>query len=456
MNDRTPAGGRPPYVRPTLVRHQAGLMNKMGPGRSQPPVTAIGGVAVEELVAAHGSPLFVYDEQVMRDRWTALHDALARRHDRVALAWSHKTCPLDAVCAIYHQQGALAEVVSGMEYRKARRAGVPIGRIVYNGPHKDEESLREALLGGARVHIDHHDELAACERIAAAEGIRPKVGIRLNLRTAAAPAWDRFGFGLESGQAWDAVRRLLAGGQLALDGLHCHLGTFVQDPRAYGEAARKVVAFANRLWRELGILVDCLDLGGGFASALRLRSQYLPSEESTPSFDDYAAQITDALGGLDRPPGPGPLLLLETGRALIDPAGSLVCTVVAHKQLPDGRAAVVVDAGVNLLFTAFWYQHRLAPAQPAAGPAQPTMVYGPLCMNIDVVGQNVMLPPLPLGARIVISPVGAYNLSQSMQFIQLRPAVVLVGPGGRHAPMRRREQLDDLVGPECRPPWLDG
>lgn len=445
---------RPPYVRPTLLRHRSGLMNKLGPGTAAAPQDHVAGVPVDALLSAYGSPLFVYDEGRIRQTWRTLHQALAHRYPRVGLAWSYKTCYLGAICRIYHQEGALAEVVSGMEYRKARAAGVPVESIVYNGPNKDSETLTEALLGGGRVHLDHFEELARCERIAAAADRRPGVGLRLNIDTTSLPRWDRFGFHLDSGQAWDAVRRLVAGDRLRLTGLHCHLGTFVLDAHAYSEAARKLVAFANRLRRELGIVLDTIDLGGGFASPTRLRSQHLPTDQHTPTPAAYAEQITAALGELDYRPDELPTLLLETGRALIDEAGTLITRVVANKRLADGRRATVLDAGINTLFTALWFQHRLIPTTPAAGPAEPTMVVGPLCMNIDVVGHHVLLPPLPEGAPLLVWPVGAYNLSQSMQFIELRPAVCLVRPDGSHALIRRREELADLTGPERMPDWL--
>jgi len=446
---------RPAYIRPTLVRHRSGLMNKMGAG---PAVRAQGDVAgadVEELVEAYGSPVFIYDEARIRDTWRELHDALVRRYPKVALAWSYKTCYLDAICRIYHQEGALAEVVSGMEFRKARRNGIAVQDIVYNGPHKDAETLTEALVGGARVHIDHFDELAQCERIAREQDVQPSVALRLNIHTSTQPRWDRFGFNLDTGQAWDAVRRLMAGGVLKLTGLHFHLGTFILDARAYAEATCKLVAFANRLRSELGIVLDTIDLGGGFASRNRLRSQYLPSEQVTPSLSQYAEKIVDALSGLSYRPDELPTLILETGRALIDEAGTLVSTVVANKRLADGRRAIVIDAGVNVLFTAYWYQHRLTPTKEPMGAPEPTMVYGPMCMNIDVVGNNLMMPPISAGERLLVSPVGAYNVTQSMQFIELRPAVCIVRPDGSHHLIRRREVLEDLTGPELVPDWLE-
>lgn len=444
------------YARPTLIRHRSGLMNKMGGQPSIRPTDAIDGVPVDTLVEAYGSPLFVYSQRTIEHRYHTLRDALARRYPRVQPAWSYKTCYLDAVCRTYHSLGAWAETVSGMEVDKARRNGVPMNRIVFNGPLKHDKALLEALRGGAMVNIDHFDEMAQIEQLAKTHGLFPKVGLRLNMATGTTPRWDRFGFNLDNGQARDAVRRMISGGRLQLVGLHAHFGTFVLDADNYTIGGRKVAQFANELRREHGIVLDYIDLGGGFASKNRLKSQYLPGEQVTPSLARYAEAVTAGLADLEYAEHELPLLITETGRGLIDEAGTLITTVVANKRLADGRRAVVVDAGVNLLYTAFWYDFEVETTAPVHGVPEPTVIFGPLCMNIDVVRQHIMLPPLPVGTRLLIRPVGAYAVTQSMQFIHLRPAVTMIGPDGQHGVIKAAETLDDLVHNERVPAWLEG
>lgn len=190
------------------------------------------------------------------------------------------------------------------------------------------------------VNIDHFDELMRCEELAEELGIRPTVGIRVNLAAGSAPKWDRFGFNLENGQAWDAVRRIVGGGRLSLIGLHCHIGTYIQDADAYRSAAGQLAGFANRLREELGIAVRYVDVGGGFASRSTLKGSYLPGSQTTPSLSQYAEAITDGLRALTCPQHELPSLIVETGRALVDEAGSMVATVVANKRLSDGRRAM--------------------------------------------------------------------------------------------------------------------
>lgn len=445
---------RPPYERPSLQRHRPGALNKMGGAPPVRPVTHLDGVPIDELVAAYGSPLFVYSERALVARARALTDALRSRWPDAHLAWSYKTCYLDAICRILHREGALAEAVSGMEVAKARRNGVTGPQVIFNGPYKTRDDLRAAFSEGVRVHLDHFEELALAESVAEELGLRPAVGLRLSLAVPGLPRWDRFGFHLDNGQAWDAVRRLRAGGRLRLVGLHCHLGTFVHDLEAFRQAAARLAAFANRLRAELGVTLEHLDLGGGLASRARLKGQLLPPEP--PTLEAYAAALVDGLSALDCPAEARPTLYVETGRALIDEAGSMVATVVADKRLPDGRRAVVLDAGLNVLFTSLWYQHDVAPCEPTSGTPEPTVLVGPLCMNIDVVRDHILLPPLRPGSRVLLRPVGAYNVTQSMPFIHLRPAVCLIGQDGRHAVIRRPETLEDLVRGEVVPDWIEG
>ena len=266
---------KPTYERPVLLRHVSGGMNKFGRVRAVHPLTHIDGVAIEELVERYGSPLFVFSEKTLVDRYRDLHAALSRRWGKVRLAWSYKTNYLGGICRVFHREGAWAEVVSEMEYDKALALGVPPDNIHFNGPYKSDAVLERAILGGTLVHVDHFDELAALERIAARLGVRPRMAIRINLSTDTVAAWTRFGFNLESGQARDAVARLVAGDRLELVGLHCHLGTFILEPEAYKQAAQKLAAFANDIEDEHGIVLSFLDLGGGFASHNTLRAQYL-------------------------------------------------------------------------------------------------------------------------------------------------------------------------------------
>ncbi len=384
---------------------------------------------VDELVQRFGSPLWVVSETTLRSKYQALARAFSLRYPRVAVAYSYKTNYLSGICATLHQEGAWAEVVSGFEYEIALALGVPPEHIIFNGPLKRPEELARAISQGAIVNLDSYDELAVVEQLALKLGRVVSLGVRVNMSVGPL-AWDRFGFNLENGQALQACQRVMASPMLKLSGLHVHLGTFILDPGLYRQMAGKLGDLARYL---TGAKLEYVDIGGGFASHNTLHDQWMPAEYATPTFDQYAEAICPTLVSLL--PQPLPLLLMEPGRALVDEAMHLVTSVVATKVLSSGQKAVVIDAGINLLPTVAWYRHEVRVAAETGTPVDGSVMEevtlcGPLCMNIDVLQLRTALPPVRRGTLLVVRNVGAYNFSQSMQFIQPRPAVVMVNGGG--------------------------
>jgi diaminopimelate decarboxylase len=195
-------------------------------------------------------------------------------------------------------------------------------------------------------------------------------------------------------------------------------------------------------------------MGGGFATKNTLKGSYLPGSDICPTFDDYAEVISTAILNAGFKENELPLLILETGRALIDDAGYLLGTVISNKRLSDGRRATILDFGVNVLFTAFWYEHKVSPAQEFSHYTENTVLYGPLCMNIDVVRENATLPPMKRDDNVVVHRVGAYNITQSMQFISLRPAVVMIDLEGTPHVIKNREDRATVEMNEVLPEYL--
>ena len=195
-------------------------------------------------------------------------------------------------------------------------------------------------------------------------------------------------------------------------------------------------------------------MGGGFTSKNTLKGSFLPGADSNPSFDDYAEAITTVLTSANFKNNELPLLILETGRALIDEAAYLAGTVIANKRGADGRRTTIIDVGVNILFTAFWYEHKISPAQPFTQYTEDTVLYGPLCMNIDVVRESVNLPLLNKGDHFIIHSVGAYNMTQWMQFITTRPKVVLIDMEDKVHVIRDNEKLETINALERVPRHL--
>lgn len=442
------------YERPLIQRLNTGLMNKFGMRTEYTPVTHIDDVSVKKLLAEFGSPLFVLSERTIRQTFKEANRAFKTRYPKVQFAWSYKTNYLNAVCNVFHQEGSWAEVVSGFEYQKAIKNGVPGSKVIFNGPDKTNEDLISAIKNNSPIHIDHLDELYRLTELAEELNARPNVAIRVNMDTGIYPIWDRFGFNYENGQAWDAINKIILADKLELIGLHCHIGTFMLSPSAYGIAASKMSDLALGIKRKYKRDIQYIDMGGGFASKNTLKGSYLQGVDANPNFDQFAEAITTAILNAGFGKDELPLLILETGRALVDEAGFLLGTVISNKRLSDGRRATIMDFGVNIMFTSFWYDHKISPAQEFSNYTEDCVLYGPLCMNIDVIRENVTLPPLKKDDNVVVHNVGAYNMTQWMQFIALRPAVVVIDMKGQPHLVRQRETLSSIENSEVMPGYL--
>lgn len=443
------------YERPLIIKLEANMPGKFGMPNGSQTMTEVFGVPVKSLINQYGSPLFVISEQKIRSNYRKAFKAFNTRYPNVQFAWSYKTNYLSAVCNIFHQEGSWAEVVSGFEYEKAINNGVDPKKIIFNGPGKSDKEIIRAANNGSLIHIDHLDELYQIIELADSVQQRPRVAIRINMDAGIYPVWDRFGFNYENGQAWDVLNKIIHSGKLDLMGLHTHIGTFIMTPGAYAIAASKLANLAVSLQQKYNHSFKYIDLGGGFASKNTLKGSYLPGSDTNPGFDEYAEAISSALLNSNLKPGSLPLLILETGRALIDDSAYLLSTVIANKRMSNGRRATIIDAGVNILFTAFWYQHSISPAQGFSHYTEDTTLYGPLCMNIDCIRESVNLPLLNRGDHLVIHNTGAYNMTQWMQFITTRPNIVMVTSSGEVSIIRESENVGDIQSKESIPDLLN-
>ncbi|MDF1874499.1 alanine racemase [Sulfurimonas sp. SAG-AH-194-I05] len=414
------------YIKPTINKIDFAMASKYGsPVKMQKIRKEIDGVAISELVAKFGSPIFVFSQKQIEEKYSTLKNAFTSRYPDVVFSWSYKTNYLNEICKIYHNLGSIAEVVSEFEYQKARALGIEGKNIIFNGPYKPYKDLKIAVQEGAKIHVDNLFELNDLEQIADELDIKIPVAIRINMDTGVYPQWSRFGFNYENGEAYEAIKRMYDNKKVYLVGIHSHIGTFMLDANAYKIATMKIMKLKEQVEVDFSCDIDYIDLGGGFASKSNLKGVYQSADVIIPTADDYADAITNMIYEMNKSEKL-PRLYLETGRHLIDEAGYLLTSVHGYKRFPDGKKGYVLDAGVNILYTSTWYNFNIELDKRYEGENEPSMLNGPLCMNIDIIEENLMLPPLDRGSVLTISPVGAYNYTQAMQFIRYKPAVVLI------------------------------
>ncbi|MBM5782151.1 MAG: diaminopimelate decarboxylase, partial [Pelagibacterales bacterium] len=376
------------YLKPSIVKVSNPLYLKHGSlGQDYQFIrNTIEDVKISDLVEKFGSPLFVFSKKKLKEKFRDAKKAMSEIYPNVCFGWSYKTNYLNEICNSFHEEGSWAEVVSEFEYDKARALGIPGDKIIFNGPFKSKKSLTKAVEENSQIHIDHFDEISDIEEIAKSLNKKVAVGIRINFNCGIYPAWSRFGFNLENGQAIAAIHKILRSSFLKVNGIHCHIGTFITEQKAYGKALEKMIGFMTEVEKLVGYELEFIDLGGGFASKNYLKTVYQSPEISVPNIEDYADEIGKHLDLLKNRKNP-PKLIFELGRHLVDEAGFLITSVVADKLLSDGRRSYVLDAGVNLLYTSTWYKFKIELEEETQGILEPSILFGPLCMNIDVVNE---------------------------------------------------------------------
>ncbi len=425
---------------------------------------------VEKLLNEYGSPLFLLSEKILRNKYNEFKDAFTEEGIETIIGYSYKTNYLPALCSILKEEGAWAEVVADMEYKLARSLNVPGSKIIFNGCYKTEAELNKAVSEDALINIDSFNELELLDRVAENLGKKARTGIRVNFMMGNMP-WTKFGFNYESGEAKEAIEKISKKKNINFEAIHNHSGTFNVNPKMYSKSTRIIIELAEYA-KKLGLNTKIIDVGGGFPSSNKLKPQYdIPggSKFNETTLQQFSSAIMRHLKKAKHLFNNGkPILILEPGRAIVDEAMQLISKVVSKKKDANGNQSVVMDAGVNILPTAYWYDFEPKLANKLNGlngnlnrknkkngndHNRSVKMYGPLCMQIDSINESVNLPSVELGDVIVFSNVGAYNLTQSMQFIQTRPAVILLGPNGVEL-IKRKETWRDIFNLDTLPKRL--
>jgi diaminopimelate decarboxylase len=402
----------------------------------------ISGVAVADLAARFGTPLFVYDEDHLRRR---CREAVAAWGDGVAYASKAFLCL--AMARLAHEEGMCLDVASAGEMHTALSAGVPAERLVLHGNNKSDSELTTALSAGVgRIVVDSFDEIARLARLAPGAPRPPRVLVRITPGVEAHTHQyvmtgqddSKFGFGLASGAAAEAVARLRAlAPAVELVGVHAHVGSQIFALESFEKAAGVLAGFLAPL-APLGL--DELCVGGGLGVA------YVEGEEA-PGLTEWAAGVRRALARAGLPAGVR--LSAEPGRAIVASAAITLYTVGTVKEIPGVRTYVSVDGGMSdnprpVLYGS-GYEAFLPRAVRAERPRTVTVV-GKHCESGDVIVRDAQVPAdLAVGDLLATPVTGAYGHSMASTYNRVpRPAVVFVRDGQAREVVRR-ESLDDLL-----------
>jgi diaminopimelate decarboxylase len=409
---------------------------------------SVGGVDLAGLASELGTPLYVYDEGELRARCRAYRDAFG-----TGVAYASKAFLCTAMAQLVDEEGLDLDVATGGELHVALHAGFPAARIVMHGNNKSSGELRAAIDAGVgRIVVDSFDELdrldelseRADEPVALLVRVTPGVEAHTHEYIETGTDDSKFGFGLHTGEALRAVRRVVAHDRLRLAGLHCHIGSQVFRLDSYAAAIDRMVDLVLTVETETGTTVDELSVGGG------LGVRYVASDEG-PSIAQYAAALQEAFAKAlaAHCVRSRPALGVEPGRSIAAPAGLTLYTVGTVKEIPGIRTYVAVDGGMsdNLRPVTYGAQYEaFLPARVSAQRETVVTVAGKHCEQGDLLVRDAHLPADVAVGDILATPVtGAYAHSMASNYNKVgRPAVVFVRDGNARVVVRR-EDLDDLV-----------
>ena len=437
---------------------------ELQPRTAWPPVVtsprghlAIGGADALDLVERFGTPLYVLDEAAIRRRCRAYREAMG---DAGVVAYAAKALCTTAVLRIMDQEGLWLDLVSGGELHTALSAGFPPARVLLHGNNKSDEELRLAIeVGVGRVVVDNFHELERLAAMARAAGrtvpvllrVAPGVEAHTHEFIRTGQQESKFGFDLATGQALEALDRVLDEPALDWYGFHCHIGSQILAVEPWEQAARIMMDLAAEAHRRTGRFVRELDLGGG------LGIRYVPGDEP-PSIAETVTRIRTAVERAAGERGlPVPRLILEPGRSIVGEAGVTLYTVGSVKRVPGLMPYVAVDGGMadNPRYALYRALYTAVLAnRPLDEPAERVCLVGRYCESGDVLIPEIDLPRVEPGDVVAVFSTGAYNYSMSSQYNRFpRPAMVLVREG-EAAVIVERETYDDLVRHDRIPPSL--
>ena len=403
-----------------------------------------GGMPLGDIAASHGSPLYVYSGDGIRDDYRRFAAAVAPVDGSVHFALKANSAL--GVIGLLARHGAGADIVSGGEMARALAAGIPAEKIVFSGVGKSAEEIGAALDAGiGQINAESPQEVEAISQIAAARGVQAPVALRVNVDVApkthakisTGQRSTKFGVSTSQNEAADLYRKMAADPHIRPAGLAVHIGSQILELDPFERAYSALLSFGTAL-RDEGLEVPVLDLGGGIG---------VDYQDATPTdFTTYGELVSRLFADS------GFQLGFEPGRSIVANNGVLLTRVIYVKD-GDNKRFAIVDAAMNDLLRPTLYEahHDIRPVGPEGAIEGPADIVGPVCETGDYLGLDRMMPSLAAGDCLAVMSAGAYGAVMASSYNTRPPAgEVMVLDGEVHI-LRRRRDVAELLAEEIIP-----
>lgn len=411
------------------------------------------GVNTVELAKKHGTPLYVMDEDRIREMCSSFRNAISDNFaEKGRILYASKACSFKRMYEIVGSEGLLIDVVSIGEIFTAVQAGFNMENAFFHSNNKTDADIRFAIENKVgHFVVDNEEELDALNRIAPEYGIKQKIILRITPgidphtfeAVATGKVDSKFGSAIETGQAEEITKHALRMENLILEGFHCHVGSELFESAVLVDTAKIMLEFVADIYHKLGFAADFLDLGGGFGVRYIASQPTLDIEKTISEIADFIKNYCAELG-IEMP-----TIGFEPGRAIVADSGLTLYSVGTLKTIPGYKTYVSVDGGMtdNIRYALYGAEYTLA----AAGklneePDMKCSVVGKCCESGDIIQENIMLPSsISRGDILACFTTGAYHYSMASNYNRIpRPAIVMIADGKDYVAVKR-ESLADLT-----------
>lgn len=410
------------------------------------------GFDTTELAKKYGTPLYLMDEDKIREKMRAYKSAMKNHFGEGAMPiYASKAASFKQMYRIAKSEGIGVDVVSGGEIYTALAAEYDISGAFFHGNNKTPEEIAFAIENGIGYFVaDSLTELENINAEAARQGIRQKVLLRItpgidthtNKKIATGNVDSKFGVAIATGQAYEFVGAALGYKNIDLYGYHCHVGSQVFDAETFIDAVDIMMDFSAEVKRRYGYEGEILNLGGGFGVRYVASQPDLDIENSIREVGEVLTQKCKDLGMKK------PRILMEPGRSIVADAGMTLYTVGTVKQITNFKNYVAIDGGMadNPRFALYDAEYTVVTANKAALPKhyRCTLV-GKCCESGDIIQEDIHIAKPEKGDIIAVLTTGAYNYSMASNYNRIAKPPVVMLSGGKDYVAVRRETPEDII-----------
>lgn len=416
----------------------------------------IGGVDAEFLAQKYQTPLQVFDVTKIRQAIRAFKRVFEEEDVDYEVSYASKAFSCLAIYQVMAEEGAHTDVVSGGELYTAIKAGFPMDKVGFHGNNKARSELEMAVDNHVGViMLDNFHEIDLLSQILQEKGAKIKVMLRVTPGISAhtneyiqtGQVDSKFGFDLGSGQADQALEKVLANPAFEMIGVHAHIGSQIFDVRGFEGCGQKLCELSSHWLEKYGYQCQVLNVGGGFGISYTEADTPLPAEEFVRAIvkgiKTYCSQHEM----------PVPQIWIEPGRAIVGPAGYSLYTIGSRKNLPGYTSYVAVDGGMGDNIRPALYQAEYSAVladKPLAEPEEKVNLVGKYCESGDILIKDCPLPKTEPGDVVALLSTGAYGYAMASNYNRNpRPAVVFA-EDGEDKLVIKRESYDDLIANDLR------